>query len=1290
MGPHEATGIDGGVSYTGPFPKGSDNSNVGTHIPFSGDFSCSSWNTQALFAASTYKQQHKQRRARTLIHKNDITCFQETHSLEGRTRAFKLPEGYSAVWANGTARQGGIGIVLRNAFLQNFRDIDFDRDLELIEGGRVAILHLTGHLGNLDICCSYLDATSSVERCRVLRCLGRRIRPQVSTLTILAGDFNFVVDEKDRWSTQGDCWADNRDVRDALILHDYVLAPHNLIEWEQPHFTCESTTGGRSRIDRIYVNQHVSMQLDHTCSAHASEWCPDLSAHRPIGISRSKGGGKNLTNKPMQAWALKHEEFANRVHIHYKFLLHTSNMSHNPVSRLLLHKESIKFVHDNIVRDKEVVTANNTEDKLGWALIYLRAIEARNFDRTRHAALCFPKLSSCGKPSHLPCLALNEYDLSLHIQAVRNFVIDLAHEDIRENIQELNHGDRNMREGELARAKDSIIKKLKRLSPGEMSSIACIIDDLGQFHSSPQDMAHVQKLHWEKVFGPGECSSATLRSWLDTLFSKNEDGTWQTSMLNRLHQDWAVTRKHVRKAIRFAKNSMPGPDGVPALAYKSTCDMSVNILYGVYTALASDQAIDILMAAFEGLSGEHCHDFNASILCLLAKKPIGVDDSAGTYFHPKDTRPLSICNVDNRLLASAARLAWEPILERWVSKFQRGFLKGRVMLHNVIDIDWAAMTVSLKCEHGALLLFDFRAAFPSISHPFLMQCLEWLGLPKEAMNFIHSMYHQNKCVMRIQGQDFPGFVILGGVRQGCPLSPLLFAVCVDILLRRIMHEIPGCTCKAFADDIAAVITEWELHGPVLERTFAEFHLISNLALNISKTVCMPLWPNGEQEIANRIQATMPRWANICIASKGTYLGFVMGPGKGTDSWIKPLEKFKQRVARWSQVKAGMQFSAVAYNTFALSTLLYIAQLEPVPDFVLDEERKQVLKMFPGPGTWISPEDLWSLKEHYGLAKSVQSLACIARAAKLRVATLGCHFDCRSISPQSLYRLGNDNIHSRTHTLHRDMSGTEHMDRLCCWGGWYKHNYGKVLVDNVHWLKGKGIVAKNLFHQFVSNPDVWSDEEFQKLRKGLQRVALVAIKALDFESPSTRIREKVERWRQVGWGITGNPGQYCRQIHRRLQALSKLVPPRVCAAVFKTLWNGWCTHRRFQRRLWDTNRCLFGCKGEAEDSLEHYCRCPIVLSVAKDSLKFSYEGVDAMNLWTLNHPWLDSNRDNLRAVGLLIYGTFNAFNTSRQARLSDSNQCRLCIIQYCKQGSSGHHPSMSFLDKRWQYPVAHIV
>ena len=84
---------------------------------------------------------------------------------------------------------------------------------------------------------------------------------------------------------------------------------------------------------------------------------------------------------------------------------------------------------------------------------------------------------------------------------------------------------------------------------------------------------------------------------------------------------------------------------------------------------------------------------------------------------------------------------------------------------------------------------------------------------------------------------------------------------------------------------------------------------------------MPLWLGGTDEVANQLKRASSSWENIIIGLKGTYLGFVIGPGKGTDPWPKPLEKYKQRVAKWSHVGGGMQLAATAYSTFALSTLL---------------------------------------------------------------------------------------------------------------------------------------------------------------------------------------------------------------------------------------------------------------------------------------------------------------------------------------------------------------------------------
>lgn len=192
-----------------------------------------------------------------------------------------------------------------------------------------------------------------------------------------------------------------------------------------------------------------------------------------------------------------------------------------------------------------------------------------------------------------------------------------------------------------------------------------------------------------------------------------------------------------------------------------------------------------------------------------------------------------------------------------------------------------------------------------------------------------------------------------------------------------------------------------------------------------------------------------------------------------------------------------------------------------------------------------------------------------------------------------------------------------LDRLVAWKGWYQHNYCRILVENVEWLRGKGISSSTLYAEIVSHDVRWSEEDVSKIKRDFQRTALRILKKKVAPNAIERIRWKVERWRGLPFGLYGLPGHYSPRIFRRLADLAALVAPRVHAAVFTTMWNGWCTHRRFQQRRKASNACLFLCGGGAEDAVEHYCRCPVVKRVAAHTLRFSYQDEGALTLWLLN-------------------------------------------------------------------------
>jgi hypothetical protein len=209
---------------------------------------------------------------------------------------------------------------------------------------------------------------------------------------------------------------------------------------------------------------------------------------------------------------------------------------------------------------------------------------------------------------------------------------------------------------------------------------------------------------------------------------------------------------------------------------------------------------------------------------------------------------------------------------------QRGFLQGRSLLSNVVDIDYESMRVSLKHDRGMLILFDFEAAFPSLSQEFLMECLRKVGLPPSLLHAIECLYVNNRHTLKLKGRLFPSFTATSGVRQGCPLSPLLFVICVDVLLRRLAKLLPESCIRAYADDNAMTTPNFIRDGGLILALYKEFAEVSNLKLNLPKTVLIPLWPCSLQQMkATLLRDVFPDWCNAKLSMCSLYLGFAVGP-----------------------------------------------------------------------------------------------------------------------------------------------------------------------------------------------------------------------------------------------------------------------------------------------------------------------------------------------------------------------------------------------------------------------------
>ena len=129
----------------------------------------------------------------------------------------------------------------------------------------------------------------------------------------------------------------------------------------------------------------------------------------------------------------------------------------------------------------------------------------------------------------------------------------------------------------------------------------------------------------------------------------------------------------------------------------------------------------------------------------------------------------------------------------------------------------------------------------------------------------------------------------------------------------------------------------------------DFGGISNLTLNLNKTVVMPLFPLPNlSEAKDILIQTIPSWSEAQFSYCAKYLGFILGPEAGDKSWQEAVTKFQKRAQSWSEQHIGLHCTAVSYNIFALSVLTYLAQLIAPPKYILDAEQEALRKIAPGP------------------------------------------------------------------------------------------------------------------------------------------------------------------------------------------------------------------------------------------------------------------------------------------------------------------------------------------------------
>ena len=152
-----------------------------------------------------------------------------------------------------------------------------------------------------------------------------------------------------------------------------------------------------------------------------------------------------------------------------------------------------------------------------------------------------------------------------------------------------------------------------------------------------------------------------------------------------------------------------------------------------------------------------------------------------------DYRPINLLNTELKILAGVLANRLQLVISDLIRPKQNYAGKGRLIQDNLHLVREILEGIEDDAE-AALINLDQSKAFNRVEHQFLVVVLETAGFEPEFRKWISILNHNPQTVVQMNGKRSKAFVIERSVRQGCPLSPLLYVLSLEPLLRRLRNE----------------------------------------------------------------------------------------------------------------------------------------------------------------------------------------------------------------------------------------------------------------------------------------------------------------------------------------------------------------------------------------------------------------------------------------------------------------------------------------------------------------------
>ena len=210
-------------------------------------------------------------------------------------------------------------------------------------------------------------------------------------------------------------------------------------------------------------------------------------------------------------------------------------------------------------------------------------------------------------------------------------------------------------------------------------------------------------------------------------------------------------------------------------------------------------------------------------------------------------RPLAMLNTDLKILAKILVNSLQTVLPSLVCPEQTCAVKGRT-IHESLHL---VRTIVEKVDgNAALINLDQSKVFDRVDHGFLESVLSAAGFGQHFRTWIGLLYASPGVMVEVNGVRSEPFTLTRSIRQGCPLSPMLYIFALEPFLRKLKANLvlrgltlPGASEVAryttYADDVSVLVTS-SAELEEVSKEIGRYEAVAGAEVNREKSIGLQL------------------------------------------------------------------------------------------------------------------------------------------------------------------------------------------------------------------------------------------------------------------------------------------------------------------------------------------------------------------------------------------------------------------------------------------------------------------